>query len=156
MRRRDREITDTEVIERIIREGRYCTLALADGDQPYAVSLSYGYDAGEGRLYFHAARKGRKLDAIQANPKACATIVAETGYTQGECAHPFESVVLFGTMRLITTDDEKRRAIHALVDHLEDDPEKYWATRSWELEQRLAGFSALVFEISELTAKRGS
>lgn len=155
MRRRDREITDAEHIERIVRGGRYVTIALADGDQPYAVTLSYGWDPAAHRLYFHVAHEGRKLDIIARNPKACATIVVDRGYTQGECEHPFESVVMSGTMRRITDDAEKIRAIECLVDHLESDPQGYWDSRTWKLEDRLAGFSGLAFEIEGISAKQG-
>jgi hypothetical protein len=156
LRRTDREIGDTAEIERILRDGAYTTIALSGEDGPYAVTLSYGYDAGARRLYFHVAHDGRKLDMIAADPRACASVVAESGYTQGECEHPYRSVVMFGRMRLVTDPEEKLHAIHTLVSHLEDDPEAYWASRPWRLEDRLKGFSALCFEIDSLTAKQGT
>ena len=156
LRRKDREITDAEAIERILREGAYTTIALTSVDGPYAVTLSYGYDADARRLYFHVAHDGRKLDMIAADPRACATVVAESGYTQGECEHPYRSVVMFGTMRVVTEPAEKLHAIHTLVNHLEDDPEAYWASRPWKLDDRLKSFSALCFEIDSLTAKQGT
>jgi len=155
LRRTDREITDQATIERIIAEGAYTTIALADHDGPYAVTLSYGYDAGARRLYFHAAHAGRKIDMISKDPRACATIIAEQGYTAGECEHPFESVVLFGRMRVVTDAAEKLHAIHALVDHLELDAEQYWKSRSWDLADRVGGFSALALDIESITAKHG-
>ena len=156
MRRTDREITDAEAIERILQEGAYTTIALTSVDGPYAVTLSYGYDADARRLYFHVAHDGRKLDMIAADPRACATVVAESGYTQGECEHPYRSVVMFGTMRVVTDPAEKLQAIRTLVNHLEDDPDGYWASRTWQLEDRLKSFSALCFEIDSLSAKQGT
>lgn len=156
MRRTDRRIVDREHIERIIRSGRYATFALADDVEPYVVTMSYGYDPDGPRLYFHVAHEGRKLDIITRNPRACGTIVLDHGYNQGECEHPYESVVMHGTMRLVTDPAEKRHAIEVLVEHLEDDPRVYWESRSWDLEDRLAGFTALCFEIGEIDAKQGS
>lgn len=157
MRRSDRAITDDATIERLLRDGRFVTIALADTDgEPYAVTLSYGYDPEAGRLYFHVAHEGRKLDIIARNPRACATVVADGGYNTGECEHPFQSVVLHGRMRIIEAAEEKRRAIETLVRHLERDAEGYWASRTWSLEDRLGGFTALAFEIEERTAKAGS
>ncbi len=156
MRRQDRAITDPHTIERILTEGAFAAVALVDGTEPYVVTLSYGYKAEPRRLYFHVAHEGRKLDIIAANPRACVTIVAENGYSDGECEHPFESLVIFGTMRLITDPAEKLEAIHTLVDHLEPDSEAYWSSRSWTLEQRLGGFSALCLDIDEITAKAGA
>jgi len=155
LRRADREITDPAQIDSIIVRGRYTTLALVDGDEPYAVTLSYGYDANSSRLYFHVAHEGHKIDVIGKNPRACATIVIDEGYNHGECEHPFESAVIRGTLRTVADDDEKLRAIRALVEHLEDEPEEYWASRSWNLSDRLAGFKALALEIESVTGKRG-
>lgn len=156
MRRTDRAITDDATIERLLRDGRFVTLALADTDgEPYAVTLSYGYDSQARRLYFHVAHEGRKLDIISRNPRACAIVVSEQGYSKGECEHPFESVVLFGRMRLIQDAEEKRRAIETLVEHLEDDAPSYWASRDWSLDDRIRGFAGLAFEIESRTAKRG-
>lgn len=154
MRRADRAITEQAEIEAILQHGRYVTLALA-ADEPYVVTLSYGYDSTEQRLYFHVANEGRKLDIVATDPRACGTIIIDQGYTQGECEHPFESVVMTGVLRLVTSDDEKLHAIRALVEHLEDDAQTYWASRSWQIGDRLGGFTALAFEIGEITAKRG-
>ncbi len=155
MRRADRQITDPATVERILRDGRYTSLALADSDQPYVVTLSYGYDSARRRLYFHAAHEGRKLAIIERNPRACATVVADGGYSVGDCAHPFESVVLFGTMRVVTDPAEKVHAIRTLVEHLEPDPETFWKTRSWTLERRIGEFRALCLDVAEMTAKAG-
>lgn len=156
LRRTDREITDPEAVSRILRDGRYATVALGGEDGPYAVTLSYGHDVEASRLYFHVAHAGRKLDMIAADPRACATVVNDRGYNAGECEHHYESIVLFGRMRLVETAEEKLHAIHTLVSHLEPDPDGYWSSRSWTLEQRIGGFSALAFEIEHLTAKAGS
>ncbi len=155
LRRTDRQITDEAAIERILKQGRFTTIALTGADGPYAVTLSYGYDADASRLYFHVAHEGRKLAMIAEDSRACATIVLDHGYTTGECEHPFESVVMFGRMRIVTDADEKLRAIRTLVNHLEAEPQGYWDSRSWQIEDRIGGFTALAFEIDELTAKQG-
>ena len=70
MRREDRAITDPAEIDRILSEARYATVALADGAEPYVVTLSCGYDARRRQLCFHVAPAGRKLDIISRNPRA--------------------------------------------------------------------------------------
>ena len=155
MRRHDREINDPGEIASLLRRGRYCTLALVDDGEPYVVTLSYGYDEAARRFYFHVAPEGHKLDVIERDPRACGTVILDHGYVTGECEHPFESVVLRGRLRVVTDDAEKRHAIATLVNHLEDDPEAYWNSRSWKLEDRLRGFAALCLEIDSITAKHG-
>lgn len=156
VRRTDREITDPAQIARVLERGRYVTFALVDDGEPYVVTLSYGYDAEAGRLYHHVAHAGHKLDVIAREPRACGTVIIDGGYTSGECEHPFESVVLRGTIRVVEDADEKMHAMHTLVNHLEPDPDTYWSSRAWKLEDRAKGFSALAFEIESVTAKQGS
>ena len=155
IRRTDREITDPAEIESVLRRGRYCTLALVDNGEPYVVTLSYGYDNATRCFYFHVAPEGHKLDIIAREPRACGTVVIDGGYVNGECEHPFESVVLRGALRLVTDDGEKRHALMTLVAHLEDEPEAYWQSRSWTLDDRLGRFAALCLEVDSVTAKRG-
>ena len=155
MRRSDREIVDPARIRSILERGRFITLALIDGDEPYAVVLSYGLDYAASRLYFHVARAGHKLDLIAANPRVCGSIVIEEGYTEGECEHPFESAIVRGALRVVGDPNEKRHAIGTLVNHLEPDPDGYWSSRSWNLDSRIDGFTALALEIESITAKEG-
>jgi len=51
---------------------RWAILATANGAQPYAVPVAYGYD---GRDFFVATGPGRKAAAIRENPGVCLTIV---------------------------------------------------------------------------------
>ena len=55
MHKSERELTDREEILEIISQGRYVTLSLCRGNEPYIVTLNYGYDQLKGALYFHSA-----------------------------------------------------------------------------------------------------
>ena len=157
LRRYDLEITDAEQIERILHRAKYATVALADGAQPYVVTLSCGYDAARHRLCFHVAPEGRKLDIIADNPLACATVVAEKGYLVGQCAHPYESVVLFGRMRLLEDAEDVRTAMRTLIGQLEsaDDEAALWQRHDLDSDAALVRFRMLVFDIADLSAKSG-
>ena len=96
-RRTDRTLADPADVRRIMHDGQYATFALCDGPEPYVVTLSYGWDQDADRLYFHVAHEGHKLDIVRANPRACGTIVLTEPYNQGECEHPYRSVVMRGT-----------------------------------------------------------
>lgn len=156
MRRADRAITDADEIRSILRSGRFATFALVDEGNPYVVTLSYGLDSSMNTMYFHVAHEGRKLDIISRNPRACASVVIDQGYNHGECEHPFESLVMEGAFRVVSDPEQKLAAMHALVNHLEADPENYWASRKWQLSDRLGGFTALAYDIESISAKRGS
>lgn len=155
IRRKDREIADKGAIESILRRGRYATFALTDDGAPYVVSLSYGYDACGRCLYFHVAHEGRKLDVIRRDGRACGTVVIDHGYTQGECEHPFESVVMDGHFSVIEDEEEKKHALQVLVGHLEQDASGYWESRGLDEERHYRRFTALCFHIEGLSAKQG-
>ena len=62
MRRKRQQLSEEESI-RILQKSTAGTLALlGDNDYPYAVPISYVYN--KGKLYFHSALSGHKVDAI--------------------------------------------------------------------------------------------
>ena len=63
MRRKRQQLSEEESIG-ILQKATSGTLALlGDGAYPYAVPISYVYH--EGKLYFHSALAGHKVDAIR-------------------------------------------------------------------------------------------
>ena len=72
--RRGRQALPKEMCEAVLSRGSHGVLALAgDEGYPYAVPISYVYEGG--KLYFHCARSGHKLDAIARCPKASFCVV---------------------------------------------------------------------------------
>jgi len=157
LRRQDREITDPAEIDRILSEAHYAVIALVDGDEPYVVTLSCGYDAPRKRLCFHVATAGRKLEIIERDSRACVTVIEDLGYKTGECAHPFRSVVMEGRMRVVSDPAETRQAMRVLIGQLEspDDAEQVFSRNKLEDDAPLKRFKMLVFEIADITAKEG-
>jgi uncharacterized protein len=157
MRRHDREVTDPAVIDEILSAGRYATVGLSDGDEPYVVTLSCGYDAQRNRLCFHVAPAGRKLDIIAKNPRASATIVDDLGYNTGACEHPFRSVVISGTMRMLEDPEDVRVAMRTLIAQLESESDAavIYERNKLDTEAALVRFRLLVLDIDDVSAKQG-
>jgi nitroimidazol reductase NimA-like FMN-containing flavoprotein (pyridoxamine 5'-phosphate oxidase superfamily) len=157
LRRGDLEITDPAHVDRILANARFATVALVDGDEPYVVTLSCGYDSDRNRLCFHVAPAGRKLDIIARNPRACVTVVGDLGYKSGECAHPYESVVMTGRMRVVEDLSEAQDAMRTLIAQLESpsDVAAVWDRNSLDTAEGLGRCRMLVFEITDLSAKTG-
>jgi nitroimidazol reductase NimA-like FMN-containing flavoprotein (pyridoxamine 5'-phosphate oxidase superfamily) len=156
VRRTDREITAPEALASILRRGRYATIAMCQDGEPYVVTLSYGYDRTREALYFHVAEKGRKLDAIAADPRVCATVVLDSGYEQGACKHHYESVVLTGHLSLVTGADEVRHGMRVLIGHLEKEPEPVWERNRLDGDEGLKRAKVLRLDIEHITGKAGS
>jgi nitroimidazol reductase NimA-like FMN-containing flavoprotein (pyridoxamine 5'-phosphate oxidase superfamily) len=120
VRRSDKEITDRSHIDRIIRGTQVCHLAFAFDDQPYVVPLSFGYD-GEA-LYFHTARRGKKTDFIAANPRVCFECVRGVRLLTKpndpcDWSFSYESVVGYGTIAEVTSEEDKAYALSQIVFH---------------------------------------
>ncbi len=112
--RRKKQALPPEECAAVLRRGTSGVLAL-DGDcgYPYAVPISYVYD-GE-KLYFHSARTGHKLDAIRHNPKASFCVIDQDQVVPEGYTTYFRSVVVFGRMRVLEDEQEKRDAIEKLA-----------------------------------------
>ena len=106
-----------EEIERILREEGLGYLGLSVDGQPYVVPLNYAYWAG--RIVFHCALTGRKLDAIRGNSRVCFTVGRQLGdvhdHAESQPCHPdSDSVVCYGQARLLDDLAEREAALNAL------------------------------------------
>ena len=112
--RRKGQALSPEAIDAILCRGTSGVLALAGDDgYPYAVPMSYVYD-GE-KVYFHSAKAGHKLDALRREPKASFCVVDRDQVVPEEYTSYFRSVILFGRLRVLENDGEKRAAIEKLA-----------------------------------------
>lgn len=127
MRRSDREMTDKNKMLDIVKTGRYAVVALCRQDEPYVVTMSYGYEEQTDTFYFHGAGKGQKIDFIKANPNACLTVIRDDGYQYGRCTHAYGSVVCRGKMVLVDDRQERIHAMKAMIRQLEPLPEEQLA-----------------------------
>jgi nitroimidazol reductase NimA-like FMN-containing flavoprotein (pyridoxamine 5'-phosphate oxidase superfamily) len=128
--------------------------ALCRGDEPYVVTMNYGYDEAQDALYFHCARKGLKTEFITQNPAVCGTAIEDRGYLQGECAHAFQSVVFWGEMHVVEELAEKKHAMQVMLDHLEEDPDR---VRRTQLKNDAAyeRVAILRLDVHEISGKQG-
>lgn len=124
LQKKEREIQDRNELLRIIKKGKYLTIALCRNNEPYIVTLSYGYDERKNAFYFHSRRRGLKSEFMQENPSVCATIIEDKGYIMNECAHEFRSVIVRGDIYFVETLEEKKQGMDILLKHLEDNPDK--------------------------------
>jgi nitroimidazol reductase NimA-like FMN-containing flavoprotein (pyridoxamine 5'-phosphate oxidase superfamily) len=117
MRRQDREIADQQQLWHILGSADVCRVAFASDDWPYIVPLNLG--CSDGKLYFHCASAGLKLDLLQANPNVCFEVETDVAVNPGVNACnwsvEYRSVIGFGRMSRVEDEDERRRGLHALL-----------------------------------------
>lgn len=126
MRRKDREITDKEMIGSVIERSHCCRLGFCDNGQVYIVPLSFGYVQKDGKdiFYFHGALQGRKIDLI----RQCETVGFEmdTDYKLNEAENAcdysarFQSIIGHGYISLVDDEQEKCFGLCAIMEHYTD------------------------------------
>lgn len=124
MRRHDREL-DRETTVRILEEGEYGVLSTIGEDScPYGVPLSYVYH--DGKLYFHGAKVGHKLDNLRFCPKASFTVVGHTHVLQEAFSTVYQSAIAFGEVYPVKEPRQKevmmllaRKYCYDNLDHAE-------------------------------------
>ena len=77
---------------------------LGDDGYPYGLPIDYWYNEADGKLYFHGAKEGHKIDAIRACDKASFCIHDEGVRMDGEWPLHFRSVIVFGRIAPVTDE----------------------------------------------------
>lgn len=114
MRRKNQLLSQEESIK-ILAGGTSGVLALyGDKEYPYAVPMSYVYH--DGKIYFHGARQGHKVDAIKNHHKASFCVISQDMVVPQEYTTYFGSVIAFGRIDIITDKQEEQEALEILAD----------------------------------------
>ena len=105
---------DMELLLERMPAGR---LAVTTEEGPYVVPVNYLFL--EGAIYIHSGQTGRKMEALQADPRVC-FLVDEVGpqvvWDQGcGISQIYASVICFGKAEFVEDPVEKRRILEAMV-----------------------------------------
>ena len=148
--RRKKQVLSQKEVEDILHKGTSGVLALlGDNDYPYAVPISYVYD--DGKVYFHSAKSGHKIDAIQRTAKASFCGIDEDLVVPEEYTTYFRSVIAFGRIRIVEDDSEKRAAIEKLA--IKYAPEDTAANRDYAISREWKPLCMLEMTIDHVTGK---
>lgn len=114
MRRKSQQLNEKEV-HQLLEQGSSGVLALIDETGcPYAVPLSYLYF--EGKLYFHSALSGHKIEAISACDKASFCLISQDDVVPEKLTTAYRSVIAFGKVSLMSDSEEKYRILTRLAE----------------------------------------
>ena len=152
MRRTAQQLTHEEA-EAVLLRGSAGVLALT-GDKafPYAVPLSYVYDGAH--IYFHSATEGHKIDAIQRNPNASFAVIDQDEVIPEKYTTAYRSVIVFGSIRIIEDEGEKRSAVRKLA--VKYAPEQTNAQHDAAIDSAWDRFCILEMSVAHMTGKVGS
>lgn len=106
MRRKEKQL-EQDIVDDILNKGEYGTLAtIGDNGYPHSVPLSYEYF--DGKIYFHGALEGKKLDDIRNNSKVSFSVVADTMIIPAKFSTEYKSVIAYGNAKVIEGEEKKR------------------------------------------------
>lgn len=150
MRRCAQQLSDQDCLE-ILTHGSSGVLAVAGDDgYPYAVPLSYVYTGG--RIYFHCARQGHKLDALRRCDKASFCVIAQDQVVPQRYTTHYRSVIVFGRVRPVTDAAAMRQAAVELARKYA--PHASEAEHNREIDREWAGLCVLELIPDQITGKQ--
>ena len=110
MRRFKQQISNEECIRILKEQPRGVLSLIGDNGYPYGIPLDHWYCEDDGRLYFHGAKEGHKIDSVKACDKASYCVMDQGFRKDGEWALNISSVIVFGRIKLVE-DSEKAKMI---------------------------------------------
>lgn len=147
MRRKDREITDFNIMISIIDECDIIRIGLADGEFPYIVPVNFAYTVDENqqiKFYIHGAMAGRKYELMQKNQKCSfeldIPLEMDCIYEKKDVTMRYKSVMGTAEIRFLN-GEEKQSAIDNIIMN------RYDETRNFEYNKSVVRRTA----IAELT-----
>ena len=147
MRRANQQLTHEEC-QAILKNATAGVLSLlGDGGYPYGVPLSHAY--ADGKLYFHGAKTGHKIDAIRGCEKASFCVIDRDEVRSKELTTYFRSVIAFGKVELLE-GEEMLPAVNLLARRFFPAISDGWESR---YQNSLNGMYMLVLTIEHLTGK---
>ena len=149
MRRIKQQLEHEECIRILKEEPRGVLSVCGDDGYPYGIILDHWYNEADGKLYFHGAKSGHKIDAINACDKV-SYVVHDAGFRrEGEWALNIKSVVVFGRAKIIEDKEKQKEICTALCRKFTDD-EEYIRK---ELENALARVCCIELTPEHITGK---
>ncbi|HPF53393.1 MAG TPA: pyridoxamine 5'-phosphate oxidase family protein [Eubacteriales bacterium] len=150
MRRKLQVLSVEETVD-ILNRNTAGTLALSGDDgYPYSVPMSYAYQ--DGKIFFHCAKTGHKMDAVKACDKASFCVIDRDEVMPEKYTTLFQSVIAFGRIRVVDDPDERLAALKLLG-------EKYSTNSEEELKRhidgRLSAVAVLELDIEHMSGKEG-
>jgi uncharacterized protein len=153
MRRSDREVSDIEAIEEIIKTADACRIAIANDNIPYIVTLNFGYISHpEQIMYFHCANEGRKLDMIRRNNYVCFEMDTDHKIISGkngcDWGMSYKSIIGYGNISIITDEKGKTEGLNCIMAH-------YGGSREYLFDEKVVEQTTILrLKIIEMTGKK--
>ena len=148
MRRFKQRLTNDECIT-ILKNSKSGVLAVSGDDgYPYTVPLNFVY--ADGKIYFHCAKSGHKLDAVRANDKVSFCVIDKNEVDAEKLTTLFKSVVVFGRAKIMSDTEKIKSAMTVFGLKYNNDIN---AVKK-EIERERSGLCCVEITIEHITGKQ--
>ena len=100
MRRFKQELPQDECMRILDTAYRGFLSVIGDGGYPYSFPINFYHE--DGKVYFHSAMQGHKIDSLRTCDKACFTVLGEPEKEPDDWWYHVKSVICFGRLKEIT------------------------------------------------------
>jgi nitroimidazol reductase NimA-like FMN-containing flavoprotein (pyridoxamine 5'-phosphate oxidase superfamily) len=119
-RQAERADYDRDLVNAVIDEAVSCHVGFAVDGRPWVIPTIHARI--DDRLYLHGAVANHMLRSLAGGIEACVTMTLVDALVLARSAFHhsmnYRSVMVFGRLTKVGDDDEKRAALHALVEHV--------------------------------------
>ncbi len=154
------EITDQNIINKLLNKAEYGTLALCENNKPYSIPLNFVML--NNAIYIHGSHKGRKMEILAKNAQVSFSVVENYSLIQSyfssndgsacPATQFFKSVVIDGRTVIIENQEEKAKVLESLMQKLQPEG-KYIPLSHASYKKDLQATAVIKIEIDELKCK---
>lgn len=150
MRRAKQALSQEECLTVLKTAKRGVLSMIGDEGFPYGIYMNPYYNEDDGKLYFHGAKVGHKVESLRKDPRSCFTVISDGIKDEGGWAYTFRSVIVFGHVEFVDNQEEAIRFCRALAKRFNP------SDADIEEEIRRAGAAVQVFALvpDHITGKR--
>ena len=150
MRRKDKEVTDKNIIESVFDEALDCNMGLSSEDKPYIIPMNFAYE--DNCLYLHSANEGKKIDILKKNDNVCIEAHIKTEIVKADKAcnwgAKYLSVIGFGKASFVNDNNDKKKALTLMM-------KKYSGNDSWEMpDESLSKVTVIKVVLDSINCKK--
>jgi len=164
MRRRDKEVTDRKAMEEVLARADWGTLGLVTA-RGTALLVPINHVFHNGRLYFHSARTGEKMETLRTDARATYLVVDAYARIPSYAFDPayacpasqcFKSVIAYGRVAAVEAPERKAEILQTLMAHLQPEGGHQPITvDSPQYRAAIASVAVLEMTIERMTGKFG-
>lgn len=122
MVRKQKHLTQEEIIELLKTEKRGVLSVIGDEGYPYGVPMNHWYNEADGNIYFHCGTgvSSHRNESLAKQDRVSFCVISAPEH-QNDWVYKLKSVIVFGRMEMIEDKETIKKAVTELAHKFTDD-----------------------------------